>query len=181
VTVPAGVEEARMMRPLLLADLRVTSPDLVADGPIADRFSGYHEEQTPTLVVTGLPAGTVELALVCHDPDAPRPSGFTHWVVFGIPAEEGVTVGPDAAERYRLGPNSRGERSWAGPRPPAGHGLHRYYFWVYALARPVDGAPSRDQFLVRHGDDVIEQARLVGTYERQREPDGSAAEGPTAR
>ena len=157
------------MRPIFIADLAVTSPDLEAEGPCPESFTGYGENRTPRIRVTGLPEGTVEVALVCHDPDAPRARGFTHWTVYGIPPEDGVEVGPDTLGRFRVGPNSRGAHEWTGPRPPAGHGVHRYYFWAYALSRAVDGAPTREEFLERYVDDIIEQDRLVVTYERAPE------------
>jgi len=81
-----------MLRPLHLGDLVVSGPGLVPDGPCPERFSADDRDETPTLSVHGLPEGTVELARICHDPDAPGPHGFTHWVVYGIPAREGVEV-----------------------------------------------------------------------------------------
>ncbi len=158
-----------MSRPLFIADLRVTSPDLPEDGRFPDRFTQYFADETPRIRIEGLPEGTVEVALICHDPDAPRPHGVTHWAVYGIPPEEGVEVGPDTVGAYRVGPGTRGEARWLGPRPPAGHGTHRYYFWAYALARAVDGAPTREEFLAVHADDIIEQNRLVVTYDRAPE------------
>jgi Raf kinase inhibitor-like YbhB/YbcL family protein len=158
-----------MPRPLFIADLAVTSPDLPVEGRFPDRFTAYHEDLMPEVVVTGIPEGTVELALICHDPDAPRPFGFTHWAVYGIPPVERVAVGPGTISQYRVGPNGRGEERWMGPRPPAGHGLHRYYFWAYALSRPVEGAPPRETFLREYGEDIIEQNRMVVTYDRAQE------------
>jgi phosphatidylethanolamine-binding protein (PEBP) family uncharacterized protein len=51
--------------------------------------------------------------------------------------------------------------------PPVGHGVHHYYFWLYALDTEI-GEPGlrRAQLLDRIDDHVIEQARLIGTYER---------------
>lgn len=57
-----------------------------------------------------------------------------------------------------------GKAEYVGPFPPAGHGTHHYYFWVYALSRAVEGAPSREQFLAEYAGDIIEQARFVATY-----------------
>lgn len=152
-------------RPLVLGDLAISSPDFPADGVMPDRLSGWHQDEAPRLRVAGVPAGTVELAIICHDPDAPRPHGFTHWTLYGLAPTTAEIDPPDLAGA-RIGPNDRGERDWIGPRPPAGHGLHRYYFWVYALSRPVEGEPDRATFLTRYADDVLEQARLVGVYER---------------
>jgi len=168
--VPPPEKEAHMStRPIFVADLTVSSPDLVPDARMDDRFSLYFDDAMPTLVISGLPEGTVEVALICHDPDAPRARGFSHWTVYGIPPHDPVEVGPNTIDRYRTGPNGRGEPKWMGPRPPAGHGVHRYYFWAYALSRAVDGAPDRETFLADYGDDIIEQNRLVATYERPRD------------
>ena len=141
-------------------DLTLTSPDIADGERMDDRFSGEGGSTVPRMVVTGIPEGTVELALICHDPDAPMPAGFTHWTLYGIPPVDGE-IDVDAA---RPGPNDADGTGYVGPFPPAGHGDHRYYFWVYALSRPVEGEPARSGFLHHSADDVIEQARLTGTY-----------------
>lgn len=150
---------------LNIQDLTITSPDLDPDGRLDDRHAKDRDNVPPRLELSGVPEGTAELAIVCHDPDAPLPWGFTHWTLYGIPADT-AAIGPDADERFRPGPSDFGDRGYGGPRPPAGHGPHRYYFWVYALSRAVDGEPSRRDFLDTYGDAVIEQNRVVGVYER---------------
>jgi Raf kinase inhibitor-like YbhB/YbcL family protein len=145
-------------------NLTITSPDFDPDGPIPDRLARSHEEQTPTLQVSGVPEGTVELAVVCHDPDAPKPRGWVHWAVYGLPPGT-TTLDAQNVDRFRVGPNDWQENAWGGPQPPPGHGVHRYYFWVYALSAPVEGTPTYAEFLDRHGSDVIAQNRVVGTYE----------------
>jgi Raf kinase inhibitor-like YbhB/YbcL family protein len=150
---------------LFIKDLRVTSPDIGPDGRLDDRHAKDRDNAPPGLTISGTPGGTVELAVICHDPDAPMPAGFTHWALYGIPADT-TEIGPDGDERFRPGPNDFGADGYGGPRPPAGHGPHHYYFWVYALDRAVDGAPSRQRFLDAYGDAIIEQNRIVGVYER---------------
>ncbi len=147
---------------MAIQDLRISSPDFDSDGPIPDRFTAYHDNRPPTLEISGVPERTVELALICHDPDAPMPRGYTHWTVYGIPADA-RRVGPDTGG-LREGPNDAGTPGWSGPKPPKGHGTHRYYFWVYALDTTVDGAPSRQEFLDRYAGSILEQNRVVGTY-----------------
>lgn len=145
---------------MMIAKLAISSPDIADNGMIGEEFTARGENRTPRIEFVGVPEGTAELAVICHDPDAPRPHGFTHWVVYGIP--------PDArsldtsADSVRVGPNGRGTADWYGPRPPSGHGLHHYYFWVYALSRQVDGLPTREEFLDGYADAIIEQARFVG-------------------
>ena len=138
----------------------LTSLDITAGERIADRLAGQTGAHAPRMAVSGVPEDAVELALICHDPDAPMPHGFTHWTWSGLPAADG-DLDPEAG---RPGPNDDGGSGYVGPFPPAGHGEHRYYFWVYALTREVVGEPSRDEFLHRYEDAVTAQARLVATY-----------------
>ncbi|GEK79187.1 YbhB/YbcL family Raf kinase inhibitor-like protein [Agrococcus baldri] len=147
---------------ITVADLSITTDAFEVGGRIPDRIAVEGGNQQPRLAVHGVPADAVELAVIMHDPDAPMPHGFTHWLLYGPPAESG-DVDPSAA---RVGTNSAGDAAWMGPRPPVGHGDHRYYFWVYALSRPVEGEPSREEFLDAYGDAVLEQNRIVGTYSR---------------
>jgi Raf kinase inhibitor-like YbhB/YbcL family protein len=146
---------------LFIDRLAITSADIEPLSRISDDYAKDGGNRTPRLTVTGLPDGTAELTVILHDPDAPLPHGFTHWVLHGLAPAETVEVSADAG---RGGPNSLGETTYVGPFPPAGHGQHHYYFWVYALRRPVTGSPTREDFLAEYADDVIEQARLVATY-----------------
>jgi len=143
-----------------IQNLSITSPDIVSNERIDDRFAGNEGAETPRLTVAGVPESAVELAVVCHDPDAPIPDGFTHWTLYGLPAVDGQ-IDPSAG---RSGPNDAGSIGYVGPYPPPGHGDHRYYFTVYALSTPVAGAPRREDFISEHRHAVVEQARLVGTY-----------------
>lgn len=141
--------------------LAISSPDLPALARIPDAFAKDGGNRTPRLTITGIPEGTVELTVVCHDPDAPMPRGFTHWVLHGLAPAETVEV---AEAVGRPAPNSTGETGYVGPYPPAGHGQHHYYFWAYALGTTVEGAPTREEFLERYAGDILEQARFVATY-----------------
>jgi len=145
---------------MALKDLALSSPDITDGARIDARFAGQHGAETPRIEVTGVPREAVELALVCHDPDAPLPHGFTHWTLYGLPPTDGAVT----ASAGRPGPNDDGGVGYVGPFPPPGHGDHRYYFWVYALSRRVEGTPSRAEFLDGWADAVVEQARFVGLY-----------------
>lgn len=149
---------------LNIQDLAISSPDIERLGAIDPRFAADTGNEAPRLVISGVPAEAVELAVILHDPDAPLPNGFTHWVVYGI--DPATTELGGEVEAGRVGPNGIGASSYSGPQPPPGHGQHHYYFWVYALNRKVDGAPSREEFLASYADAIVEQNRLVGTYQR---------------
>lgn len=152
------------MMSLFIGSLAITSPTIRPLGHIPDEHSADGGNRAPAITFSGAPDGTVEFALVCHDPDAPLAQGFTHWTVYGIPAAASKL--DLTAPGVREGPSGIGGQGWTGPQPPEGHGLHHYYFWLYALSRPVDGEPVREEFLTRYADVIIEQARLVGTFQR---------------
>jgi Raf kinase inhibitor-like YbhB/YbcL family protein len=148
---------------LNIQDLALTSPDFDHLARLDDRHAFDKGNEPPRLTIAGVPDGTVELAIICHDPDAPLPDGFTHWTLYGIDKHQ-RELGADADESFRPGDNQFGARGYGGPKPPAGHGIHHYYFWVYALSRPVAGTPSRRAFVYDYADAIIEQNRLIGTY-----------------
>jgi Raf kinase inhibitor-like YbhB/YbcL family protein len=157
------MEEADMG--LNIKDLKISSPDFQARGRLDHAHAMDKGNVNPTLKIAGTPKEAVELAVICHDPDAPLPFGYTHWVLYGIPAGT-AELGKDADQKFRPGPNSNGNYRYDGPQPPAGHGPHHYYFWVYALDTPVVGTPTRAEFLKQYGDHIVEQNRLIGVYEQ---------------
>jgi Raf kinase inhibitor-like YbhB/YbcL family protein len=147
------------MNPLKMT---VTSPDVQPGERLGDEHAADGTNVPPRIAVTDVPEGAVELALVMHDPDAPMPRGFTHWVRYGLIPADGE-IAPGAG---RVGPNTIGARAWYGPQPPVGHGVHHYYFWVYALDAAVEGEPTREEFLDRYAGNILEQARMVATFSR---------------
>ena len=153
--------------PLNIKDLALSSSAFAPEGAIPTKHTGEGDDVSPQLTVSGVPEGTQQLAIICHDPDAPLPHGFTHWTCYGIPAD--VTEIPEGGGGdYAEGPNDFGNTGYNGPMPPEGHGMHHYYFWVYALDAALEIGPglSRAELLEQMAGHIIEQARLVGTYER---------------
>ena len=153
--------------PLNIQDLKIESPVFGAHGNIPAKHTGEGEDVSPEITWSGVPEGTKQLALICHDPDAPLPHGFTHWVVYGIPADAGG-IPEGGGGQFTEGANDFGNQGYNGPMPPEGHGTHHYYFWVYALSTELDAGPglTRAELLDAIGDQVIEQARMIGTYKR---------------
>jgi Raf kinase inhibitor-like YbhB/YbcL family protein len=151
---------------LSIGQLRVSSPAFEGHGRIPERHTADGEDVAPALEWAGAPPETAAFAVVVHDPDAPLVDGFTHWVAYGIPA--GSSGLPEGGGDAVAGESSFGARRYNGPAPPPGHGLHHYYFWVYALDEDLDLVPGLDRraLLAQIEDHVIEQARLVGVYER---------------
>jgi Raf kinase inhibitor-like YbhB/YbcL family protein len=125
------------------ASFRITSDD-VLDGksmPSRTASAGAGGGNTsPHLSWYGFPEETRSFVVTMLDADAPTPSGFWHWVVKDIPASatelaagagsHGDAGLPEPARHLR---NDAGERLYAGPAPPPGHGAHRYFIAVYAV------------------------------------------------
>src|SRR5690554_4573970 len=107
-----------LRRQAMPVKLTLTSPDIAPGERIGDRFAGQEGAETPRLEVIGVPPEAVELAIVCHDPDAPMEEGFTHWTLYGLAAQDG----PIDASAGRPGPNDDGGVGYVGPFPPAGDG-----------------------------------------------------------
>lgn len=150
-----------------LGDLAIASPAFEHGGLIPRRHTAEGDDTSPALEWVNVPEGAQELALVCHDPDAPLTDGFTHWVLYGIrPDISGIPE--EGGHEYVAGVNDFGNEGYGGPAPPPGHGLHHYFFHLYALDTELDAEPGlrRDELLARIDDHIIEQARIVGTFQR---------------
>jgi Raf kinase inhibitor-like YbhB/YbcL family protein len=149
---------------LNIKDLAISCTAFESGGRMPDRCAHDKGNQQPEMRIEGVPEDTMELAIICHDPDAPLPFGFTHWTLYGISPDTSV-IPENASAAFHAGPNDFGEVGYGGPQPPQGHGPHHYYFWVYALDRRVDGTPSRQEFLETYGHNILEQNRVVGVYQ----------------
>lgn len=112
-----------------------------------------------------MPEDAVSLALIVDDPDAPVGT-FTHWLAWGINPEDRRLAEGERAPRE--GRNDFREVGYRGPCPPRGHGSHRYFFRLYALASEpaVPSGASRRELERAIADNVLAVAELVGTYER---------------
>lgn len=95
---------------------------------------------SPDLTWANSPPTTKSFAVTMFDPDAPRPGGWWHWLVFNIPAN--ITQLPADAGNInkRLAPpgsiqsiTSFHKRGYGGAAPPKGSKPHRYIITVYAL------------------------------------------------
>lgn len=142
--------------------------DLFADGEnIPAWYTCEGEDVSPPLRWSGVPAGTVQLALTTEDPDAP--SGvFVHWVAWGLPADRNGLEEGEIPEGMVQGTTSFGVAGYRGPCPPHGHGAHRYVFSLLALDADPELPPgaSIDQFRRACAGHVLAEARLTGYFER---------------
>lgn len=149
--------------------LVLTSAAFTDGSRIPRRYTGDGENLSPALQWSGAPPGARSFALIVDDPDAPG-GVFHHWAVFDIPAgAQGLDEGVGPGEPLRFGQNDFGHAHYDGPRPPHGHGPHRYRFRLLALdVAKLDAAPHAkvgtvETLALRH---ALAQGEIVGTYQR---------------
>ena len=139
--------------------MRLSSPAFADGAEIPAAYTCRGDDRSLPLSWTGVPAGTVELAVVMRDID-PEAEGFVHWVVAGMaPTVSGLAeaTAPPGVEAE----NDFGRPGWAGPCPPSG--THQYEIRLYALAEPsgvTAGMPGQDaaqavESRVSHGTSVL--------------------------
>jgi Raf kinase inhibitor-like YbhB/YbcL family protein len=154
----------------------IRSPSFTDGGSIPIRHTCEGADVSPPLEWAGLPAGTRSLALVVDDPDAPDPKAprmtWVHWVLYDLPPS--ATALAEAVARDALpagthqGVNDWKRTGYGGPCPPIGR--HRYFFKLYALDVALGdlGAPTKARLEAAMKGHVLGEARVVGTYEKQR-------------
>ncbi len=158
--------------------IQITSSAFQQGRPIPKKYTGEGADLSPPLSWSGVPASAKELALICDDPDAPTPEPWVHWVLYKIPIDaKGLPEGIPRTPRLKEPPGAlQGKNSWPegsnlgylGPKPPPGHGVHHYYFKLYALRAPLDVEPGLTKKLLQEKikDLVLAEGALIGTYER---------------
>jgi Raf kinase inhibitor-like YbhB/YbcL family protein len=144
---------------------RLTSPAFEPGAAIPARYACDGDDVSPPLRWEDPPAETAALALIVEDPDAPRGT-FTHWIGWGLPPV--VRELPEGVEPPAAGRNDFGSVGYRGPCPPPGHGVHRYFFRLYALTAEPELEPgaSAREFHDAITTLIVDATELVGTYRR---------------
>ena len=158
------------------ASFVLRSPSFTDGASIPIRHTCEGADGSPALEWTGAPPGTKSLALVVDDPDAPDPKApkmtWVHWLLYDLPPSAAglpESVARDALPAgTRQGVNDWRRTGWGGPCPPIGR--HRYFFKLYALDAALGdlAAPTKAKLEAAMKGHVLAEARLMGTYEKQR-------------
>ncbi len=135
-------------------------------GEIPSRFTCDGENINPELIFKCVPKNAKSLALIVDDPDAPM-GVWGHWVIWNINPkiteinQNSVPIGAVVGE------NSANKNEYQGPCPP--NGLHHYFFRLYALDTIffLDTNIKAPDLIKAMEGHIIEQAELIGTYERK--------------
>lgn len=159
----------------------LTSPDIKEGATIAlaqvyNAMGCTGQNVSPALGWTGAPPATKSFSLTIHDPDAPHPGGFWHWLAYDIPAvttglargagAKGSTAMPTGVKEGR---NDFGDDSYDGPCPPVGSAPHHYNLVLSALdvsslGIPAGAPAAQVSFAIQAH--TIASAKLTGLYGR---------------
>ena len=163
VHVPKGLE-VQLLSSALIFLMKLTSPAFTNSESIPAIYSCKEKGISPELSFFDTPENAKSLALIMHDPDAPMPGGFTHWVLYNIdPKTKGIAENSFGGAQ---GVNSSSEIGYMGPCPPSG--THRYFFTVYALDSRLDfsSPPTKRELEEKMKNHIIDQAELIGTFSK---------------
>jgi len=148
-------------------NMKLTSSSFENNGNIPTKYTCDGEDINPPLLISQVPQETLSLALVVHDPDAPIPGGFTHWILYNLNPQTKEIQENFKPTGSNEGKNSSGKVGWMGPCPPSG--THHYHFILYALDEILrfDSPPQKADLEKAIAGHILEQAELVGLYQRQ--------------
>ncbi len=155
--------------------LTIRSSAFAEGGEIPTQYTCEGADRSPPLTFSGVPPAARSLALIVDDPDAPDPKApkmvYVHWVLHDLPPDAGglaEAVQPAALPAgARVGRNDFGRSGYGGPCPPIGR--HRYFFKLYALDAMLGdlGPLTKPRLLQAMKGHVVEEAQLMGTYQKK--------------
>lgn len=151
-------------------ELKVTCPAFAQDGQIPKRHTGFGEDASPELRLSGLPEAAKSLAVVMDDLDIPLIGELNHWVIWNLPASEtiegSIPGGADCQNGARQGVGY-GKHRYRGPKqPPFIKKEHRYRFTVYALDGVLNlpASSGKADLLRAMRGRILARGELVGRY-----------------
>lgn len=155
--------------------MTLSSPDFAHQGEIPKRFTCQGEDKSSAINWSNVPAAAKSLVLIVDDPDAPDPAEpkmtWVHWVLYNIPPTvtglaEAIAPGSLPAGTLQ-GENDWKRTGYGGPCPPIGR--HRYFHKLYALDQELPDLkqPPKAELEAAMKGHVLEQAELIGTYQKQ--------------
>jgi Raf kinase inhibitor-like YbhB/YbcL family protein len=144
--------------------MRLSSSAFGSGEAIPARHTCDGRDVSPPLAIDDIPPGTISLALIVDDPDAPVGT-WDHWVLYDLPVAASLPEG--ARDAGTDGRNSWRRNGYGGPCPPFGE--HRYFFRVYALdcRLGLHQGAGKKQVLEAMRGHVLAEAALMGRYSRR--------------
>jgi Raf kinase inhibitor-like YbhB/YbcL family protein len=132
-------------------------------------YTGCGQDLSPEFTLENLSPAAKTLAVTLEDLSHPI-KGFTHWVIWNIPASnripaglpKGKTLGHAAEQGLAYG-----WHRYAGPKPPKGK-THTYRFTLYALDCTLDlcGNCFKKRFLKEIQGHILQKGEAAGSFRK---------------
>lgn len=139
-------------------------------GRFLRQHTGRGEDLSPAFELENLSPKAKALAVTLEDISHPI-RGFTHWVVWNLPASGAIPGGiPGGASLPSLGGARQGIgyglHRYAGPKPPWGS-THKYRFTVYALDDQISlsAHSTKSAFLRKARGHILQSGSITGEFE----------------
>jgi hypothetical protein len=148
-------------------DMKITSSAFEHNQEIPSKYTCDADNINPELSFSDIPEAAKSLVLICHDPDAPKEGGWTHWIVINMdPTTTGISENSKPGSGLET-TTDFDQTEYGGPCPPSGS--HRYYFYLYALDTTLELAASatKEEVEAAMKGHILEKAELMGKYQRQ--------------
>lgn len=142
---------------------------------IPTKYTCDGDNINPQIVVMNVPKSTKSLAIICDDPDAPFKT-FVHWLIWNIPVKNSTVIIEEGLPKLYTLPNGSKQGindfkkiGYDGPCPPKNHGIHHYFFKVYALYTilTLDGKINKDTLEKSIEKHIVDQGVIIGLYQRK--------------
>ena len=138
--------------------------------PIPKKFTCFGENKAPKLIWSGEPKETKSFVLIMDDPDAVSGT-WDHWVVYDIPATvHNIDEGGVLPKGAKNGEATNAQKSYVGPCPPKGSGVHNYTFKLYALDVESLNPKGLKKAFIQEAmrGHILDQQTLIGTCEKKK-------------
>lgn len=150
-----------------IAALRFHCPNLEDGGSFPLDCTGRGRDLSPEIIFENLSPQAKTLAVTLEDLSHPI-KGFTHWVIWNLPAGETIPGGLPEGKRLENGAvqgTAYGLHRYAGPQPPP-FTCHRYRLTVYALDCALDLSASarKRRFLTSAEGHLIQKGCLTARF-----------------
>lgn len=140
----------------------------IENGRFHTGHTGRGEDLSPELIVENLSPKAKTLAVTLEDMSHPI-KGFTHWLLWNLPASDKIPAGIPAGRTVLNGAVqgvAYGFHRYAGPKPPR-HTRHTYRFTVYALDCVLELSPRsrKKAFLRKAQGHILQSGSILGEFE----------------
>lgn len=150
--------------------LKFVCPGIENGGKFPAENTGRGQDRSPGFIIQNLSPRAKTLAITLEDLSHPV-KGFTHWVIWNIPAageiEDGIPAGRKAPGRGGACQGvGYGFHRYAGPKPPKGK-THTYRFTLYALDGEIQlsACSIKKSFLAKAKGHILQKGSLTAEFE----------------